>query len=43
MECSECGNISTVLVEDEEGLVTPLCDDCYLKLKEKETTCHIDH
>ena len=28
MKC-ECGAISTVLVENEDGTITPKCDQCY--------------
>lgn len=26
MKCAECKNESTVLIEDEDGIITPLCD-----------------
>ena len=41
MKC-ECGAISTVLVEHEDGTVTPMCEACYYKVKygdESECTC----
>lgn len=36
MECAECGNPSQVLMEDKDGTVTPLCEQCYDELKEIE-------
>ncbi len=32
MQC-ECGKISTILVENEDGTVTPKCESCYLDPK----------
>ena len=43
--CSECGDIATVLHEDSEGYVTPLCETCLneIKLKQKsKCTCLLD-
>ena len=33
MNCSSCKSLATVLVEDEEGNVEPLCDDCYHEMQ----------
>ena len=33
MNC-ECGSMSTVLVEDKDGYVEPMCDKCYRKYKD---------
>ena len=35
MKC-ECGQISTVLRENEDGTVTPLCELCWLNPKYEE-------
>ncbi len=32
MNC-ECGAISTILVEHEDGTITPKCDQCYYNPK----------
>ena len=29
MKCVECEAISTILVENDDGTVTPMCDQCY--------------
>lgn len=36
MKC-ECGAISTILVENEDGTVTPKCDQCYHDPKFKDS------
>ena len=36
MQC-ECGKISTILVENEDGTVTPKCESCYLDPKYEDS------
>ena len=33
MNCSSCKRLATVLAEDEEENVEPLCDDCYHEMQ----------
>lgn len=40
MKC-ECGNYSTILVENEDGTVTPKCESCYYNPSFKKTDCEI--
>jgi hypothetical protein len=32
--CALCGAVATVLYEDNEGWVTPLCESCLIKCRE---------
>jgi len=35
--CAKCGEFATVLYQDSEGWITPLCETCLEKIKEEDS------